>query len=255
MSEGAAAAAASSPAPVVQKPMVEGEGDSEGDYVDGGGTDDDDDDGWDPASDGDDDWAEGMAAGTRGETADEAETRRNRVEAEELSKKFTGQGSGSATMRLISDLQQVGKVQGDYGFRAEPRGDNLYIWDVYLDDIDETTPLGKDMTAWAKTSERERAIHMEMIFPTDYPLAPPFLRVLRPRFKFLTGHITIGGSICMQLLTTGGWSPANTIESVIVQVRTEILSDGEARLQDPDNEYTMRDARSAFDRMCRKYGW
>lgn len=243
---------------------------------------------------------------------------------------------------------------GDYGFRAEPRGDNLYIWDVYLDDIDETTPLGKDMTAWAKTSERERAIHMEMIFPTDYPLAPPFLRVLRPRFKFLTGHITIGGSICMQLLTTGGWSPANTIESVIVQVgpclspsvwilpqlsspecrsrhrlgsrhhachglgmgrqfrlprpqciyvlrsdpartplcaalvllelalrsgdhshrgqfrrssihppthlhrtqvRTEILSDGEARLQDPDNEYTMRDARSAFDRMCRKYGW
>jgi hypothetical protein len=66
-------------------------------------------------SDEDDDWAEGMAAGTRGETADEAETRRNRVEAEELSKKFTGQGSGSATMRLISDLQQVGKVQGESG--------------------------------------------------------------------------------------------------------------------------------------------
>lgn len=60
---------------------------------------------------------------------------------------------------------------------------------------------------------------MEMIFPPDYPLAPPFLRVLRPRFKFLTGHVTVGGSVCMQLLTNNGWSPANTIESVIVQVR------------------------------------
>ena len=30
-------------------------------------------------------------------------------------------------------------------------------------------------------------IYMEMEFPPDYPMTPPFVRVLRPRFKFLTG--------------------------------------------------------------------
>eukprot|EP00035_Acanthoeca_spectabilis_P018656 m.398566 g.398566 ORF g.398566 m.398566 type:complete len:239 (+) comp16776_c1_seq6:4123-4839(+) len=227
--------------------------DSEGEDVEGVSDDEDFD-----AGGSDDDWEIGMSAAAKEETPEDAEIRRNRLEAEEMSKKFTGQGSGAATMRLISDLQQLDKVQGEYGFRAEPRGDNLYLWDVYLDQIDEATLLGKDLVHWATKYGREKAIHMEMIFPPDYPLAPPFLRVLRPRFKFLTGHVTVGGSVCMQLLTNNGWSPANTIESVIVQVRTEILTDEKGRLDDTgsvDTEYTMHDAKAAFDRMCRKYGW
>ena len=30
-------------------------------------------------------------------------------------------------------------------------------------------------------------VYMEMKFPKEYPMAPPFVRVVRPRFKFLTG--------------------------------------------------------------------
>ena len=55
-------------------------------------------------------------------------------------------------------------------------------------------------------------IELEMTFPNEYPMKPPFVRVVRPRFKFLTGHITIGGSICMEVLTSSGWSPSNDIE-------------------------------------------
>ena len=40
----------------------------------------------------------------------------------------------------------------------------------------------------------------------NYPFAPPFARVILPRFKFKSGHVTTGGSICMQLLTTSGWT-------------------------------------------------
>ena len=29
---------------------------------------------------------------------------------------------------------------------------------------------------------------------------------------FVSGHVTIGGSICMQMLTRSGWSPSNDIE-------------------------------------------
>ena len=65
-----------------------------------------------------------------------------------------------------------------------------------------------------------------MDFPPEYPFKPPFIRALRPRFAFHTGHITIGGSVCMELLTTSGWSAANSVESILIQIRTEITAGG-----------------------------
>ncbi|XP_006819488.2 ubiquitin-conjugating enzyme E2Q-like protein 1 [Saccoglossus kowalevskii] len=95
-----------------------------------------------------------------------------------------------------------------------------------------------------------------MKFPKDYPMSPPFVRVISPRFKFLTGHITIGGSICMQLLTKSGWRPANDIESILIQIRCEIMSDPNAQLDyDADKEYDEVAARQAFERMVMRYGW
>ena len=147
-------------------------------------------------------------------------------------------------------------------------------------------------------------VHMEMKFPKDYPMNPPFVRVIRPRFKFLTGHVTIGGSVCMQLLTRSGWRPTTDIEvctpgnwicpsvclsvclyvclcvhcfvhlvicasleivvyivpalsqSMLIQVRAEIMSDKRAQLDTyPDREYNETEARQAFERMVRRYGW
>jgi hypothetical protein len=47
-----------------------------------------------------------------------------------------------------------------------------------------------------------------------------------------------------------------SVESVIVQVRTEISSDPKARLNRGDTrDYDEREAKAAFDRMCSKYGW
>jgi len=43
------------------------------------------------------------------------------------------------------------------------------------------------------------------------------------------GHVTQGGAICMELLTKQGWSPAYTIEAVIMQV-TATLTKGDARI-------------------------
>lgn len=31
-------------------------------------------------------------------------------------------------------------------------------------------------------------------------------------FGFVAGHVTIGGSICMEMLTRSGWTPTNDIE-------------------------------------------
>lgn len=65
----------------------------------------------------------------------------------------------------------------------------------------------------------EVPVVLEIRFPPDFPWEPPFIRVVSPRFGFRTGHVTVGGSICMELLTASGWSPAYALESVLVQVR------------------------------------
>jgi hypothetical protein len=44
-------------------------------------------------------------------------------------------------------------------------------------------------------------------------MSPPFVRVLRPRFKFHTGHVTIGGSICSPILTQQ-WDPSISLDGL-----------------------------------------
>ncbi|XP_062501570.1 ubiquitin-conjugating enzyme E2 Q1-like [Corticium candelabrum] len=169
---------------------------------------------------------------------------------------FTGDGSPAAAHRLILDLKNLNKSKGAFGVEGQPNGDNLFHWTVTLKDFDKDSLLYRDLQSYAKKYNRKPVVHMEMKFPKDYPMNPPFVRVIRPRFKFLTGHVTIGGSVCMQLLTRSGWRPTTDIESMLIQVRAEIMSDKRAQLDTyPDREYNETEARQAFERMVRRYGW
>jgi len=162
---------------------------------------------------------------------------------------FTGDGSKAATERLIKDLQAVsGEEMKTFGFEVEPIDDNLYKWEARLFGFEGD--LAKDMKKHSK-----KFVKMELTFPKDYPFAPPFIRVVEPRFKFHTGHVTIGGSICTEVLTRSGWTPTNSVESVLVQIRAEMMAGG-ARL-DTGNQrpYSLSEAQSAFDRVARQHGW
>ena len=76
---------------------------------------------------------------------------------------------------------------------------------------------------------------------------------MRPKFKFLTGHVTVGGSICMELLTNSGWRSTNDIESILIQIRAE-MSEGGARVES-DGTYSESEAWSAFYRAASNHGW
>lgn len=111
--------------------------------------------------------------------------------------------------------------------------------------FDEKCPIGKDLAELKKKSGVGH-VTLEMRFSKDYPHVPPFVRVLKPRFAFRTGHVTIGGSICMELLTKSGWSSINDIESIIIQIRSE-MTEGGAQLDrsafaSPDNVYSEHEA-------------
>jgi len=190
---------------------------------------------------------------------DEPKSQIDKVEIEFANKKFLEIGSASASLRLLKDLKNMKRGNTEVlGFTAEPRIEpgknieNLYHWIVklYFTEGD----LARDLQQ-AKRHYGIDFIELEMRFSKDYPFQPPFVRVVRPRFQFHTGHVTIGGSICMELLTNSGWQSTNDIESILIQIRAEMQM-GNARLQfGSSSNYSEHEAWDAFYRAAKGHGW
>lgn len=156
-----------------------------------------------------------------------------------------------ATKALQNELRRLAKSDPDAnGFSVETVGDNIYTWDVRLFNFDpKDEQIARDMQA-----RGIKDVLVRIVFPRDFPLSPPFCRIIRPRFAFLTGHITIGGAICMELLTPAGWFPECRLESVILTIRTELV-DGNARIESAGPDYSEAEAKDAFVRLVSKHGW
>jgi ubiquitin-protein ligase len=59
----------------------------------------------------------------------------------------------------------------------------------------------------------------------------------------------------MEILTNMGWSPANTIEAILVSIRAQLIAGG-ARLDNSNKQdYSPQEAKEAFDRMMSSHGW
>ena len=171
--------------------------------------------------------------------------------------------STSATKLLQKHLQAILKVQQkenltELGWYIDPNlTGNLYQWIVELHSFEPTLPLAKDLKACHLAS-----IILEVRFPQNFPMSPPFVRVIRPRFMEFAagggGHVTSGGAMCMELLTSSGWSPVASMESVLLQVRMAICTTEPypARLKmGSQKDYSVGEAISAFKRACRHHGW
>ncbi|KAF4500938.1 hypothetical protein FAGAP_2861 [Fusarium agapanthi] len=139
--------------------------------------------------------------------------------------------------------------------------DNLFHWFVELHSFDRGLPLAKDMASHGCSS-----IVLELRFGASFPISPPFVRVVRPRFLPFAqgggGHVTIGGAICSELLTTSGWSPALSLEKVFLEVRLNLCErDPPARLERVhpisfgNMDYSMFEAVDAYRRAAAAHGW
>jgi ubiquitin-conjugating enzyme E2 Q len=169
----------------------------------------------------------------------------------------------SATKRLMKDFKDLIMVQNttpshELGWHIdENKVDNIYQWIVELHSFDPTLPLAKDMK-----NKAIKSIVLELRFGKEYPMSPPFVRVVRPRFLGFQqgggGHVTAGGAMCMQLLTNDGWSAVSSIESVLLQVRMAIssLEPKPARLENSGRvDYGIGEAVEAYTRACAMHGW
>ncbi|KAF3766546.1 hypothetical protein M406DRAFT_38809 [Cryphonectria parasitica EP155] len=169
----------------------------------------------------------------------------------------------NATRRLATDIKQMQKIQAstplhELGWYIDFENvENMFQWIVELHSFDPKLPLAKDMKAAGVTS-----VVLEVRFGRDYPFSPPFVRVVRPQFlPFMNGgggHVTLGGAICMELLTSNGWLPATTMDSVFLSIKMAISSTEPrpARLNSSATaDYHPTHALEAFQRAAARHGW
>lgn len=169
--------------------------------------------------------------------------------------------SRQAQQVLMKEMKALLLLKGDGSSQAlqiEMVNDRLDHWRAtMLAESFPECPLKADLCKYAsQNAGRGAAVVMDLMFPSDYPLQPPFIRVVRPRFQMHSGHVTIGGSICMEALTPSGWMPTMALENIFVEVRSQMVEGGgRLDLASSARDYTEAEAREAFNRVASRYGW
>jgi len=159
--------------------------------------------------------------------------------------------SKQASQRITSELKHILSSHPEQqGYSVAPIKDNLYHWQCEFFNFEPKELIAQDLL---KLNQKSIVLHIT--FPSTYPFNPPFCRVIKPRFAFHTGHVTIGGSICTELLTNKGWTSANTIEAVVVSIRAQFLEGGARLDMHNKRDYTEQEAKEAFNRMVQTHGW
>ena len=152
-------------------------------------------------------------------------------------------------IREYKDLMKM-KQEGS-SFRIEVNPDFPFEWKIFMYGFDKDAPITQDMETFGI-----KEIELEIKFPQNYPFSPPFLRVVRPRFAYQTGHITASGAFCSEILTEKGWVPTCTTESLIVYIICQMTTGG-GRI-DPQKyniPYSEEEAHASFVRVARSHGW
>lgn len=129
--------------------------------------------------------------------------------------------------------------------------ENMMSWTIDLINFDKDSVLSKDMKKLLIEN-----ITIEIKFNEQYPIQPPKVRMVKPAFKRMTGHITEGGGLCFELLTNQGWSPAISIECLIINIKTIISIDGQLEdNQELVKEYNEKKADAGFLRAMKAHNW
>ena len=167
--------------------------------------------------------------------------------------------SATAARAVLREFRALDRIAPNLGLGLSLTGDDdVFRWRILMEGWEHlSTELHDDLRAFAAATGQPPAIELEFAFsPEHFPFAAPFVRVVRPMFAFRTGHVTIGGSICMELLTSKGWSCAVSLESVLVTIRADMVEGG-ARLDRARFNccYSEASAREAFKRVAMQHGW
>ena len=203
----------------------------------------------------DDDYSDDDLFDTEDEDTDEDIKSADQLTKEE--KRFIGLSNSSSISRIYKDYLQIIKTDLSQFIVIQMNENNIHHWNITLS-FDSTEIIQQELVKYMNiegNSKHPAGIQMGITFPGNYPMSPPFVRVISPRFKFRTGRITCGGSICMELLTKSGWSPIYSFGTALIQIQAEILDGNPSIDFNNRNPYSEDEAKKSFIRIAKEKNW
>jgi ubiquitin-protein ligase len=95
----------------------------------------------------------------------------------------------------------------------------------------------------------------EIRFDNDYPIKPPFIRIVKPQFKYLSGHITVGGAFCNPVLTNQKWMASISIPTLLEMLLVNMEEGGAQLDKHKKTKYSLDAAQRAYKRYKVAHGW
>lgn len=132
--------------------------------------------------------------------------------------------------KLLSDRGSEEQKKEGLEFKLLDR-DNLSKYLVTVRDLNKEGQLYKDLQRLGL----DASIDLETTFPDEYPLSPPFVRVVYPQLQ--GGYIFSHGGICFEPLTEKGWAASMTLASLCISIKG-ILDSADVRATGSGNKET-----------------
>lgn len=155
-------------------------------------------------------------------------------------------------MKEYADIQKNKEYyENDLGFSITACESDITLWLISIKKV----PSEELDNTMKKLGIKE--ILVEIRFSDQYPIQPPFVRIISPSFEQRTGHITAGGSLCMEILygNKGGWNPAVSVETLVMNIIATITS-GDAKILASSNpNYSLENAKNSYVQAGKTHGW
>ncbi|KAL4450743.1 hypothetical protein ABPG77_001099 [Micractinium sp. CCAP 211/92] len=139
--------------------------------------------------------------------------------------------------------------------------DDLRCWRIKVEWLDPLTQAGMQFNTDMERTRLEHgpgqaSLQLEVSFGEAYPAEPFSMRIVRPRVKPFTVHVTEGGSVCLEALASrggeDGWDPSRTVGGILQQLLRDFVAPPEPSRGDG---YSLREAQDSFRRAAWKRGW
>ncbi|KAG4075665.1 hypothetical protein HA402_003490 [Bradysia odoriphaga] len=220
----------------------------------------------DESFDNDDEMFEINTSGTNTATDNSAESEMDAENAQILKKQknlqYEKQSSANSSKVLLKELDTIyrSETYKNKTYSVELVDDALDVWDVKLMLVCPDSLLQLDLNR-LKEQGLNHSIHMRITFEETFPYSAPFIQVTYPAIK--GGHVLDEGALCMELLTTQGWSSAYSMENVLMQISSTLIT-GNARVDFDKTKiilrtpYSQERARQMFEyhaNLHKKNGW
>lgn len=126
----------------------------------------------------------------------------------------------SVTRRIAREIQAISKRQNelrrDHGVEFTFGDDFRFsTFRIFADQMSSATTLGRELR-----SKSVRAMEFEIMVPNGYPAEPPHVRLVSPQISAGNFFVQQHGALCLEVLSSSGWSPALTMEQVALQIKS-----------------------------------